>query len=243
MLVNQAVDFVLSRINVSTGTRDNSNQVDVEYEIQRSEVSEAIVNAIVHRDYTSNGSVQIMLFKDRLEIWNPGTLPLNLTVEDLKKPHSSYPNNLLLAEPMYLAGYIERIGTGTMDMLVKCKEKGLREIEFIQDDVFKTIIWRNGDFAGQFSGELTGELTGEVTGEVKRVVSVLTKPMKRSEIQKILQLRHDDYFRLNYIIPALKARFIELLYPDSPNHPQQKYKLTDKGKSLQIFLRKENNEG
>jgi predicted HTH transcriptional regulator len=243
MLVNQAVDFVLSRINVSTGTRDNSNQVDVEYEIPRAVVSEAIVNAIVHRDYTSNGSVQIMLFKDRLEIWNPGTLPLNLTVEDLKKPHSSYPNNLLLAEPMYLAGYIERIGTGTMDMLVKCKEKGLREIEFIQDDVFKTIIWRNGDFAGQFSGELTGELTGEVTGEVKRVVSVLTKPMKRSEIQKILQLRHDDYFRLNYIIPALKARFIELLYPDSPNHPQQKYKLTDKGKSLQIFLRKENNEG
>jgi len=243
MLVNQAVDFVLSRINVSTGTRDNSNQVDVEYEIPRAVVSEAIVNAIVHRDYTSNGSVQIMLFKDRLEIWNPGTLPLNLTIEDLKKPHSSYPNNLLLAEPMYLAGYIERIGTGTMDMLVKCKEKGLREIEFIQDDVFKTIIWRNGAFAGQFSGELTGEVTGEVSGEVKRVVSVLTKPMKRSEIQKILQLRHDDYFRLNYIIPALKARFIELLYPDSPNHPQQKYKLTDKGKSLQILLRKENNEG
>jgi predicted HTH transcriptional regulator len=251
MLVNQAVDFVLSRINVSTGTRSSSNQVDVEYEIPRTVVSEAIVNAIAHRDYTSKGSVQVMLFKDRLEIWNPGTLPSNLTIEDLKKPHSSFPHNLLLAEPMYLAGYIERIGTGTTDMLDECNERGLKELEFVQDDVFKTTIWRNNATIGKVSEEPAGELSGEVTvelgeelkEEVKRVVTVLTKPMKRSEIQKILQLKHDDYFRLNYINPTLEKQFIELLYPDSPNHPKQKYKLTDKGKALQILLKRKSNNG
>lgn len=48
------------------------------------------------------GSVQVMLFRDRLEIWNPGTLPLGWTIEKLKKLHTSVPANPLLAEPMYL---------------------------------------------------------------------------------------------------------------------------------------------
>ncbi len=46
-----------------------------DYELPREAVAEAIVNAVVHRDYTSNASVQVMLFADRLEIWNPGELP------------------------------------------------------------------------------------------------------------------------------------------------------------------------
>ena len=106
-LVNQAVDFVLSRIDVSVGTRDESIQVPIQYELPPAAVTEAIVNAVAHRDYNSNGSIQVMLFKDRLEIWNPGSLPYGLTTAKLRKPHSSIPANPLLAEPMYLAGFIE----------------------------------------------------------------------------------------------------------------------------------------
>jgi len=58
------------------------------------------VNAVAHSDYTSNGSVQVMLFNDRLEIWNPGSLPPGWTVEKLKKRHPSIPANPLLARPM-----------------------------------------------------------------------------------------------------------------------------------------------
>jgi len=61
----------LSRINLEIGTRDTGVDVPIEYEIPRAVVAEAIVNAVAHRDYTSNGSVQVMLFRDRLEIWNP----------------------------------------------------------------------------------------------------------------------------------------------------------------------------
>ena len=58
-LVDQAVDFVLSKVNLEIGTRDESSQITAKYEIPRAAVAEAIVNAIAHRDYTSNGSVQV----------------------------------------------------------------------------------------------------------------------------------------------------------------------------------------
>jgi hypothetical protein len=140
-LVNQAVDFVLSKITLSVGTREESIQVPVSYELPQAAVTEAIVNA-VHRDYTSNASVQVMLFKDRLEIWNPGTLPYGLTTLKLRYPHNSIPANPLIAEPMYLSGYIERMGTGTGDIIRLCNEKNLKEPEYIQEENFRTIIWR-----------------------------------------------------------------------------------------------------
>ena len=74
-LVDQALDFVLSKIARAVGTRAASAQAPVAYELPREAVAEAIVNAVAHRDYTSNASVQVMLFADRLEIWNPGELP------------------------------------------------------------------------------------------------------------------------------------------------------------------------
>ena len=67
-------------------------------------MTEAIVNAVAHRDHTDNGSVQVMLFADRLEVWNPGRLPPALTLEKLREAHRSVPGNPLLAESLYLAG-------------------------------------------------------------------------------------------------------------------------------------------
>ena len=78
-LVDQAVDFVMSKITRAVGTRALGPQAPVEYELPREAVAEAIVNAVAHRDYTSNASVQVMLFADRFEVWNPGELPLPLT--------------------------------------------------------------------------------------------------------------------------------------------------------------------
>lgn len=60
--------------------------------------------------------------------------------------------------------------------------------------------------------------------------------MKRLEIQKALDLKHEDYFRANYLLPAINDGYIELTFPNSPNHPQQKYRLTSKGKNLRDLL-------
>ena len=105
-------------------------------------VTEAIVNAVCHRDYTSNASVQVMLFNNRLEIWNPGQLPYGLTIEMLKTEHPSRPANPLIAHPMYLYGSIEQIGTGTKMIIEKCLEQGLKEPEFKQELNFITTFWR-----------------------------------------------------------------------------------------------------
>lgn len=84
-----------------------------------------------------------MLFKDRLEIWNPGSLPYGLTTAKLREPHSSIPANPLLAEPMYLAGYIERMGTGTGDIIRLCKDAGLKEPEFIQEEILTAYLTKH----------------------------------------------------------------------------------------------------
>ncbi|GHS92433.1 hypothetical protein FACS1894203_4880 [Bacteroidia bacterium] len=60
----------------------------------------------------------------------------------------------------------------------------------------------------------------------------MNKEMSRQEMQEKLNLSDREHFRLNYLSPALEYGYIELKYPDSPNHPQQRYILTDKGKKL-----------
>ena len=100
---------------------------------------------MAHRDYTDNSSVQVMLFADRLEVMNSGRLPPSLTVDKLRVPHQSLPGNPLLAESMYLLQYIERMGTGTVDMIRRCAEAGLPEPEFEVGAGFVTRIWRARD--------------------------------------------------------------------------------------------------
>lgn len=117
--------------------------------------TEAIVNAVAHRDYNSTGSVQVMLFRNRLEVWNPGHLPSFLTIPKLKKAHGSFPPNPLLAEPLYLAGFIERLGTGIPDMVKACLAAGLKEPKLMQEEEFRTILWRKVQTTEQANSGLT----------------------------------------------------------------------------------------
>lgn len=166
-------------------------------------VSEAIVNAIAHRDYTQNGSVQIMLFKDRLEVINPGALPLGWSTEKLKKPHPSVPSNPLLAEPMYLKGYIERMGTGTADMVRIAAQNNLREPLFVQNEDFTTILYRpNAAQKPKKRSSGTVEVPQEYhssTVEVRNLLKVLEIEMGRKEIQQAFELKHEGNFRENYL--------------------------------------------
>ena len=107
-------------------------------------MTEAIVNAVAHRDYTSNASVQVMLFADRLEVWNPGELPPALTPERLREPHASIPHNPLIAEPLYLARYIEKAGSGTLDMIERCRDAHLPSPDFEERaGLFVITLWRD----------------------------------------------------------------------------------------------------
>lgn len=142
--VDRAVDFVMAQLARRVGTRAHQPKAPVEYDLPKAALTEAIVNAVAHRDYTSNAGVQVMLFVDRLEVWNPGELPSPLTPERLRKPHSSIPRSPLIAEPLYLAHYIEKAGTGTLDMIDRCREAGLPEPDFEERaGQFVVTLWRD----------------------------------------------------------------------------------------------------
>lgn len=142
--IDQARDFVLAKINRVVGTRADSITAPATYELPPDAVGEAIVNAIAHRDYHSNASVEIRLFADRLEVWNPGVLPGTLTLESLRVDHPSLPGNPLIAESLYLARYIEKAGSGIQMMIEQCSAAGLPEPDFEQrQGSFVNTLWRD----------------------------------------------------------------------------------------------------
>jgi len=142
--VDQALDFVLAKINRPVGTRASSAVAQATYELPPDAVGEAIVNAVAHRDYNSNASVEVRLFVDRLEVWNPGSPPAALGIDSLRHDHPSIPNNPLLAESLYLARYIEKAGSGTQMMISLCREAGLPEPDFEQrEGSFVVTLWRD----------------------------------------------------------------------------------------------------
>ncbi len=65
--------------------------------------------------------------------------------------------------------------------------------------------------------------------EVQDLIYILNNEMSRKEIQLALELKHEGNFRENYLEPAIAAGLIQMKYPDSPNHPKQKYLLTEEG--------------
>jgi len=143
-VVDKAVDFVMDCIRRAVQPSDRSAASDVQYELPFGAVREAAVNAIAHRNYASKSGVQVSVSSDRVEVWNPGGLPEDLTVDQLRGPHPSVPRNRLICEPLYLAHYIERAGTGTLDMIRLCTDAGLPEPEFRSEgERFVTVIWRD----------------------------------------------------------------------------------------------------
>jgi predicted HTH transcriptional regulator len=201
-----------------------------------------------------------MLFSDRLEVWNPGTLPPSLTLEMLRQPHGSVPGNPLLAEPLYLTKYIERMGTGTGDMIERCRNAGLPEPEFTLTDGFVATIRRRperafeavggergvgagqvtgqvaGQVTGQVAGQVTGQVAGQVTGQVSAVVlkmlKIMSGEMTRMEIQAALGLKGRANFEERYLKPALEMGLAGMTRPDKLRSSKQRYRTTAAGRTV-----------
>lgn len=92
----------------------------------REALREALLNALIHRDYTVTADVQIRVLDDQLSIWSPGALPANMTPAQLYQPgHPSILRNPLIAQVFYYAGLIERWGSGTTRIVDLCVEQDL----------------------------------------------------------------------------------------------------------------------
>ena len=89
-----------------------------------SALREALLNAVVHRDYAVPAPIQIRVHDDRLRIYNPGSLPEGWTLEKLLGPHPSQPYNPDIANAFFRAGEIETWGRGIDRVFRACKRAG-----------------------------------------------------------------------------------------------------------------------
>lgn len=216
-LVDQAADFVMSKLARAVGTRAKGSEAPVEYELPRGAVTEAIVNAVAHRDYASNASVQVMLFSNRVEVWNPGELPPPLTVDQLRRPHASIPHNPLVADPLFLARYIEKAGTGTLDMIALLREAGLPEPGFRQEGgMFVQTLWRDW---------LTDEVLAELNLNERQKKAVLYLKMNQ-------QMTSADYQQVVDCPPRTATRDLNLLVSEGI------IELLGKGRGAHYVLRR-----
>ena len=151
--------------------------------------------------FTSDADIETMLTHLNLienkRVTNAAILPFGMTVAKLKQRHNSIPVNPLIAEPLYLFGTIERMGTGTLDIIKKCKDAGLKEPEFVEEETFTVILWRNrgGMTGGMTSGQTGGQTSGQTSGQTitdtqEKIINVLIDNPKisRKRLSEILKI-------------------------------------------------------
>ncbi len=93
-------------------------------------VREALLNTVVHKDYSSGVPIQISVYDDRIVLWNSGQLPQDWTIERLLGKHPSDPYNPLIAGAFFRAGYIESWGRGIEKINSECREHDIPAPDF-----------------------------------------------------------------------------------------------------------------
>jgi len=134
---------------------------------------EALLNALVHRDYAVGAPVQIRVYDDRLSFWNPAVLPEGWVVDDLLREHASLPYNPNIANAFFRAGEIEAWGRGIQRILQACREEKVPEP---QVRLSEHELWLEFAFAAGYiravSSRTGGERPTEAAGEASVKTSV-----------------------------------------------------------------------
>jgi ATP-dependent DNA helicase RecG len=130
--VNQVTEFFDLAYGVSSSFKSTNWKRNDKLRYPRLPIREAILNAIIHRDYSSySSSIAINIYPDKLQITSYGKLPKGITIKSLSEDHLSVPVNPDIAHAFFLRKWIEKIGIGTVKMIAECKDQG-----------FEVPVWR-----------------------------------------------------------------------------------------------------
>lgn len=179
---------------------------------------EAVINAIVHNDYSFEVPPKFEIFPDRLEITSAGRLPESLSREEFFNG-ISIPRNKELMRIYRDLELVESLGSGIPRIL---KAYGEDCFKFTDNFIRITFPVSAHDHASD---------------HVKKLIFILTGEMGRSELQELLLIKNRDYFRTDYLLPAIREGYVEFTIPDKPNSQNQKYRLTAKGLALKEALK------
>lgn len=185
----EAIAFLKKHLNVRSEIR-GVNREDI-YEIPLEVLREALVNALMHRDYSVTGTqVSVEVYDDRVEIVNPGGLAKGLSVRDLGTV--SIRRNELIADLFFRLHKVERIGMGIRKMKEAMAAAGLYEPTFASDAFFRATFQRLPEFALKKGEEGSEKKFGDGSEElVERLEEKLVEKLVENE-RRILRLIHHN---------------------------------------------------
>lgn len=194
---------------------------------------EAVINAFVHNDYTKEVAPKFEIFDDRLEITSYGSLPEGLSKEEFFEGYSIIRNKELMRIFKDL-DLVEQLGSGIPRILQAYAQDSFHFSENFLRVTLPSIESVTITMQGTMQG--TMQDTMQDTMQVRELVKVFTGVHTREELQKMLWLANRDHFRKFYLQPAIEAGLVALTIPDKPTSRNQRYYLTEKGKTTHKSL-------
>lgn len=199
-------------INARTGQREDRTEYPV------TAVREAVLNALVHRDYsmhTEGMPIQIRMFEDRLEIRNPGGIYGRLRVDQLGKVQPDT-RNPVLAAALEVLGVTKNRYSGIPTMRRELREYGLREPEFTDNRNEFCVCFYNDADGDSREPDKEQEMGKDLT------VFCVT-PRSRKEICAFLGLSSSAYAIKKHVQPLIDAGVIRMTLPEKPKSSKQMY--------------------
>ena len=228
-----SVDAFIKR-NTKLMWRKTPNSREEFPEYQQRGYFEALVNALIHRDYLVNGSeVHVDIFDDRMEIYSPGGMPDGTMIQDRNiEQIPSTRRNPVLADIFARLGYMEREGSGIKKIRMSSFSSPNftpdKEPQFYSDRVQFVVTFPNlnyGHKTVQVTDQDTDQVTDQVIGSVTlaALVAYCKTPRTRREIQEYCGLSGRTNFRIKYLRPLLNNGTLKMTLPDKRNSGNQKY--------------------
>jgi len=196
--VDEVMKFITRHISVRYEFEGKPRRKEV-WEYPLGALREAVINAIVHRDYTAPSNVQVEIYDDRIEIWNPGRLLPGITIKELyKKEHKSVIRNKLIAQIFYDIGYIEKYGSGTIKIIDLCKQHGIPSPEFkevsggfsviFRKDIYTEDYLRNlGLNERQIKAVMYVKEKGKITNKEYQKEFLVSKPTATRDLAELVE--------------------------------------------------------
>ena len=247
MLLREAMNFVKS--NTKRGWEKLTDGRKNKPEYAERAVLEAMVNHFIHRDYTVMGSeVHLDIYDDRLAITSPGGMYSGQIVQDLPLEEiSSDRRNPILADVMAQLDYMEKRGSGLKRICNETKsldgyKEELKPVFKSTTSQFMTTIYsmeyepkdeqNQTEIKLGLSWEQVGTKTGLSWGEVAQLFIALQEPKSMTELKQLYRWSNTTKFKAKYVRPLIEAQFVGMTLPNKPTSPNQRYFLTDGGRTL-----------
>ncbi|MEA2082246.1 MAG: putative DNA binding domain-containing protein [Elusimicrobiota bacterium] len=235
--IDYAENFILRNIRKAAWINPQTGRREERYELPYLAIREAVANAVAHRDYRIPSHIDIAIFDNRIEIWSPGALPFGIEIKELSKGHLSVLRNPAVAELLFLAGYIERWGTGIDKMNKMMRDYGLFSPEYKEIAGNFVVIFQRKSRRKktQVSSGKRRSSTVQVASKYRpstvqvKIIVFCKKPKHRDEIQQYTGFKHRGHFRANILKPIIENGLIKMTIQERPNSPKQKYVITKKG--------------